>query len=66
MTWNIAKSELINFVVLFVVNSLAILSSLLQLWLYMEDENFKDEMHKLYLKEFSPSVEELREEFKKL
>jgi hypothetical protein len=66
MTWNIAKSEFLNFVVLFLVNFLAIISSLLQLWLYIEDEHTKDEIHKLYLKEYPPSTDELREEFNRL
>ena len=66
ITWNIIGSEFLKFIALFVVNVFAILSSLIQLWLYLEDEHIKDEIHQMYQKEFPPSTDELRREFEKL
>jgi hypothetical protein len=62
--WNIERiGQLIS---LFIVNFIAILSGLIQLKLYFNDENVKKEIHLLYEKQYPPSVEELMSELEKI
>lgn len=65
-TWNLQSSNLLNSIYVFILNFLAMLSGLIQLEIYLKDEDSKKKIDKIYRHIYPISTDELRNEYENI